>query len=46
VNSVVASGRGLPAAPGELPIWGPLALFTTILAVVLVANVRPQRVVF
>jgi hypothetical protein len=36
VNSVIAIHRGLAAAPGELPIWGPLAAFTTFAAVALV----------
>jgi hypothetical protein len=45
VSSVVAIRRGLASAPGELPIWAPLTILTTIVALVLVANVRPQRVV-
>ena len=45
VSSVVAIRRGLANAPGELPIWAPLAIFTTIVALVLIANVRPQRAV-
>jgi hypothetical protein len=31
-------------APGELPIWVPLALFITLIAIVLLANVRRERV--
>jgi hypothetical protein len=38
VNSAIAVSRGLAAAPGELPIWGPLAVFTTLSAVVLVRS--------
>ena len=43
VNSSVAIRRGLVPAPGELPIWGTLMLFTTGVAVALLANVRPER---
>jgi hypothetical protein len=39
VNAAVAIARGLAAAPGELAIWLPLALFTTIAAVSLLASV-------
>jgi hypothetical protein len=45
VSSVVAVRRGLASAPGELPVWAPLTIFTTVVALVIVANVRPQRVV-
>ena len=38
VNAAIAISRGLAAAPGELPMWAPLALFTTIAAVVLVCS--------
>jgi hypothetical protein len=38
VNTAIAISRGLVAAPGELPIWAPLALFTTVAAVVLVCS--------
>jgi hypothetical protein len=38
VNSAIAIRRGLAAAPGELEIWGPLTLFTTAAAVVLLRN--------
>ena len=44
VNSIVAIRRGLTNAPGELPIWGTLTIFTTIVALVLLANVRDERV--
>jgi hypothetical protein len=37
-NSAIAIRRGLAAAPGELPIWGPLALFTTIAAIILLRS--------
>jgi len=38
VNSVIAISRGLVAAPGELPIWAPLAIFTTVAAFALLRN--------
>jgi hypothetical protein len=38
INSAIATSRNLAAASGELPIWGPLALFTTLAAAVLVKN--------
>jgi hypothetical protein len=41
VNSFVAIERGLANAPGELPIWGPLALFATTIAIILLTKVRP-----
>lgn len=37
VNSVVAVARGLVAAPGELPLWAPLALATAGAAAALLA---------
>jgi hypothetical protein len=40
VNALVAIRRGLANAPGELPIWGLLLLFTTVIALVLLSNVR------
>jgi len=40
VNSIVAIRRGLVTPPGELPIWGLLAVFTAAIAFVLLANVR------
>lgn len=39
VNTTVLIARGLAAAPGELPIWGPLMVVTTVAAVALMANV-------
>ena len=44
VNSVVAIRRGLANAPGELSIWGPLTIFMTIVALVLLANIQDERV--
>lgn len=44
VNSAVAIGLGLASAPGELPIWGPLAIFTAIAAVHLVHSYPAQKV--
>jgi hypothetical protein len=38
VNSAIVIRRGLASAPGELPIWGPLQLFMTAAAVVLLRN--------
>jgi hypothetical protein len=38
VNAAIAIRRGVAAAPGELPIWAPLTLFTTFAAVVLVCS--------
>jgi hypothetical protein len=40
VNSVVAIRRELVAAPGELPIWGPLAVAMTAMVLVLLAHQR------
>jgi hypothetical protein len=40
INSVVAILRGLAAAPGELPLWGTLAVTTTAVTSLLLANVR------
>lgn len=39
VNSLVAIGRGDAAAPGELPLWGPLAVATAGAAALLVSGV-------
>ena len=38
LNSAVAIGRGLAAPPGELPVWAPLAAFTSVAAMVLLGN--------
>jgi hypothetical protein len=43
VNSAVAVKRGLAAPPGEVPLWGSIALFTAALTLVLFANVRSDR---
>lgn len=40
VNSIIVIRRGLATAPGELPIWGPLAVLTAPAAIVLLSNVR------
>ena len=42
-NSVVFILRGLTEAPGELPQWGTLAVITTAVTVLLLANVRGRR---
>lgn len=42
VNSVVAIVRGLAVAPGELPLWGPLAALTTLAAVVLLSRASTE----
>jgi hypothetical protein len=36
----VAISRGLAVAPGQLPIWEPLAAFTTVAAIVLLGSAR------
>jgi len=43
VNSSVAIHRGLAEAPGELPVWGMLAVLTTTATVLLLTNVRGER---
>jgi hypothetical protein len=45
VNSVIAIRRGLASAPDELPVWGTLLIVTTVIAVVLLANVQQERVI-
>lgn len=42
VNSMVAVAHGLAAAPGELPLWGPLALATAAATALLLAGARPH----
>jgi hypothetical protein len=44
VNSIVAVQRGFAPAPGELPIWAPLTILLTIVAVALLANARDDDV--
>ena len=46
VNAAIAIRRGFASAPGELPIWGTLTMFTTIIALVLLTNVQRGRVAF
>ena len=43
VNSLVAIQRGIANPPGELPIWGPLTIFTVAMAILMFANVRSDR---
>jgi hypothetical protein len=43
VNAVIFITRGLSTAPGELPIWGPLAVLTTAAACALLAAIRDDR---
>jgi hypothetical protein len=40
VNSLIAIQRGFQEAPGELPIWVPLALLTSIVTVFYLAKIR------
>jgi hypothetical protein len=42
VNSLVAIRRGFAEPPGELLIWGSLAVFTTAVSVVLLGNSQDQ----
>jgi hypothetical protein len=42
VNSYISISRGLTEAPGELPVWGALAVTTTAATVLLLANVRRE----
>ena len=41
---MIAIRRGLASAPGELPVRGTLLVVTTVIALVLLANVRQERV--
>jgi hypothetical protein len=43
VNSSVAIRRGLMQAPGELPLWSTLAVFTTAATILLLASASGQR---
>lgn len=43
VNSLVAVKQGLAQAPGELPVWGPLAVGTAAAMLVLLAHAGPAR---
>jgi hypothetical protein len=40
INSAVAIVRGLAPAPGELPVWGTLAVATAIATTLVLTNVR------
>lgn len=42
VNSLAAIHRGLAKAPGELPMWGTLAILTTSITLLLLTNVRGE----
>lgn len=42
VNSVVAIRRGLASPPGELPVWGVLLVVTSVIALMLLANVKRE----
>ena len=43
VNSSVAIHRGLAEAPGELLVWGTLALLTTTATALLLTSVQSER---
>lgn len=42
VNSLVGIQRGLAEAPGELPVWGTLALLTTAATLLLLVNAEDE----
>jgi hypothetical protein len=44
LTSIVAIRRGITPAPGELPIWIPLALFTSATTAVFLSHARRSRV--
>ena len=46
VNSVVGIRRGLAKAPGEVPMWGTLVVFTTAVTLLLLMNIRRDRTPF
>jgi len=46
LNSVIVVQRGLATAPGELPIWAPLTIFTAIMALLMLRNIGSERVAF
>jgi hypothetical protein len=46
VNSIVGAHRGVAKTPGELPIWGMLALLTAAVTLLLLANIRRGRTSF
>ena len=43
VNSVIAIHRGLAETPGELPMWGSLAILTSAATLLLLVNARTDR---
>ena len=43
VNSIVSIQSGLAEAPGELPLWGSLVLFTAIATVLLIGNSATEK---
>ena len=46
VNSVLAIQRRSVSAPGELPVWAALTVFTTMVVVILLANIQRTRFTF
>jgi hypothetical protein len=42
VNSIVGIHRGLATAPGEVPMWGTLAVFTTAINMLLLTSIRTR----
>jgi hypothetical protein len=46
VNSIVGIHRGLASAPGEVPMWGTLTVFTTAVTLLLLTNIRRERGLF
>jgi len=45
VNSMIAIRRGLAASPGELPVWVPLAVLTSLAAILLLKGADGPEVV-
>jgi hypothetical protein len=43
VNSVVVIQRGIVRAPGELPIWAPMTIFTATVALLVLTSIQPER---
>jgi hypothetical protein len=43
VNSIIAIHRGLAETPGELPMWGSLAILTSAATLLLLVNARTDR---
>ena len=46
VNSVVVIRRGIVSSPGEVPIWAPVTIFTTIVALLVLTSIQPERETF